>query len=154
MNIKIHEFEISEEKFYEFTSDKVQLYPQEGVQTPEECKDPEYTIWGETMADTVKWKNARKKNKEGVEKDVFYICIQEEKDLRCPHCGIKFETEHHDCCPICLKKNRSIIDTNRRFSDELEDYRLELHRKYDKIANDKYKEKTDELLKKYNLKGI
>lgn len=151
--MKTYEYDLTDKEWDKHTGELECLYPDPDVHTEKECANPDYKVWGRMSADTVKFKEVLKdENGEKISKKLLLITAEEY--LRCPHDGIQYETEKHDECPMCKKSSRDIIDVNRRFTDELEGYRIELTGEYQKLMREKYDSKRDKLMIKFGIKSI
>jgi hypothetical protein len=103
------------------------------------------------MGEKVKFKNFKKKNGNR-EIDGFAICITEEEFMHCPHCDLKYGSENHDCCPVCKRSTRDIININRKYSDALERYRLKVVGEFREEMKERYEKKQRQLKIEYGLK--
>ena len=148
--MKTYEYDITEKQFDEYVEGLPLLYPDQQLQSKEECENPEYMLYGEALGHNVKFKNY-KKELNGKTVDAFKICNTEEEFMHCAHCGIKYETKNHEERPVCKRPTRDIIDINRQFSDKLENYRLKLVKEYQTEMKEKYAKKEKQLRHEFGL---
>jgi len=135
--LKIEEFDLTEEEFYTYTKDVPKLH------TEEVDGKIEYELFGATMSDPMKYKNYRKEV-DGKEVDAFCAVQTIPQEMTCGTCHIKINTDKHNECPICKTTFREMIITNRKYNDGIAEKRAEMGKEFQESYTEWLKEWSEE----------
>ena len=133
-----HEYPLSEEDFDKFVV-------RQGLAIVNDVTRAEdgYELYGHSLADNPKFKNYEKDGK-----DAFSIIIDTPEKVFCNNCDIEFKTgKNPEKCPTCDRKIYDILDNNRRFQQEWEEFTFETN----KAMKEKLIEAQPAMLIKYGL---
>ena len=129
--LKIEEFDITEEEFYTYTKDMPKVH----IEYDEKDKEKVlYELYGMAMSEPVKYKNYRKEV-DGKETDAFCIYQIVPQEITCGKCHIKINTDKHDDCPVCHQSFRDMIIVNRDFNDRCADKKSEMNTRFQEEYN-------------------